>query len=134
MPKFIIPMPGETVVAQTRPSVWNYFGEILAGILLFPLFGVGLLFLAWAYIYIKTTCYVATNMRVVCKTGWLNIQKTDIRIGDIRGINVTRSLMQRIIGTGDIAISTAATEKAEITMRGVVDPEGFVSQVNAQRK
>lgn len=73
-------------------------------------------------------------MRVVCKTGWLNIQKTDIRIGDIRGINVTRSLMQRIIGTGDIAISTAATEKAEITMRGVVDPEGFVSQVNAQRK
>lgn len=134
MPTFIIPMRGEVMVVQTRPSAWNYLATIVVGVLLLPLFGVGLLFLAWVYVCIKTTCYVATNMRVICKTGWLNIQTTEVWIADIRGVNVTRNLMQRIIGTGDIAIGTAATEKAEITIQGVVAPEDFVAKVNAQRR
>ena len=133
MPKFISPLSGEIMVAETHPSYWNYLGEIFAGVLLAPVLGVGLIFLAWVYICVKTTCYVATNSRVIAKTGWLNTKQVEVRIVDIRGVNVNRTFVQRLLGIGDIGIGTAATEGTEIVMRGVVEPEDFVKKVNAQR-
>jgi len=134
LPKFISPIPGETAVAETHPSHWNYFGTIVVGIILIPLFGVGLVFLIWEYICVRTTCYVATNARVISKTGWLNTQQTEVRIEDIRGVNVNRTFIQRILGIGDVAIGTSATEGTEIVMRGVVAPEDFIRLVNEQRR
>lgn len=134
LPTFISPMTGETAVAETHPSHWNYFGTILLGILLIPLFGIGLFILLWEHINVKSTCYVATSARIVAKTGWLNTRQVEVRIGDIRGVSVNRSLKQRILGIGDIAVGTSATDGVEIVMRGVVDPEGFVRHVNAQRQ
>lgn len=133
LPDFISPLAGETGMAETHPSCWNYFGTIVLGVLLIPVAGAGLLFLAWVCICVKTTCYIATDARVVAKTGWLNIHQTEVRIEDIRAVNVKKTLMQRILGIGDISIGTAATEGAEIVMRGVVDPDGFVSRVNSCR-
>lgn len=133
LPDFVSPLEGETGMAETHPSYWNYFWTIVLGVLLTPLVGVGLLFLAWACICVKTTSYIATSARVIAKTGWLNIHQTEVRIEDIRAVNVKRSFMQRILGIGDVAIGTAATEGAEIVMRSVVDPDGFVAQVNACR-
>lgn len=133
MPKFMIPLPGETLVAQTHPSWWKHFGTVFLGILLTPVVGIGLFMLLWVLICVKTTCYVATNARVVSKTGWLNTKQTEVRIADIRGVDIKRTFLQRILGIGDIEIGSAATEGAEIVMRGVVDPEGFVRAVNAQR-
>ena len=133
LPSFISPLPGERAVAETHPSYWNYHGAIIVGILLLPVFGVGLAFLAWVRICVQTTCYVATTARVVAKSGWLNTRQTEVRIVDIRGVNVRRSLIQRILGIGDVAIGTAATDRTEIVMHGIVDPEEFVRQVNAQR-
>jgi uncharacterized membrane protein YdbT with pleckstrin-like domain len=134
LPDFVSPMSDEYAVAQTHPSYWNYSGTIFIGILLLPVFGVGLLFLLWARICVRTTCYVATSMRIVAKTGWLNTRQIEIRMQDIRGIEVERTLMQRILGIGDVEIGTAATEGSEIVMCGVVDPEGFVKNVNALRR
>lgn len=133
LPEFVSPLAGEMGIAETHPSHWKYLGTIALGILLTPLV-VGLLILWWEYICVKKTCYVVTNARVISKTGWLNTQLVEVRISDIRGVNVNRTLMQRILGIGDIAIGTSATEGTEIVMKGVVDPENFVRHVNEQRR
>ena len=134
MPSFVSPVAGEVAVAETHPSWWNYFGSVVMGVLLIPVAGIGLLMLLWTYICIKTTCYVATNARVIAKTGWLNTKQVEVRIEDIRGVNFERTFWQRIFGIGDIAIGTAATAGSEIVMKGVTDPEGFVAAINEQRR
>lgn len=134
MPGFVSPMSGETPVAVTHPSWWNYFGTVVVGVLLIAAFGLGLLVLLWVHVCVKTTCAVATSKRVIVKSGWLNTRQTEVRIEDIRGVNLSRTIWQRIFGIGDIAIGTAATEGAEIVMKGVTDPEAFVAAVNAQRR
>ena len=133
MPKFVSPIAGEVMVAETHPSRWNYFGSIVMGILFIPLL-VGVVILWWIHICIKSSCYVATNMRVIAKTGWLNTKQVEVRIADIRSVNLERTFRQRLFGTGDIAINTAATAGSEIVMLGVTDPEQFVNMINAQRK
>lgn len=134
LPAFISPMPGEIAVVETHPSHWNYLGTILLGILLIPVLGIGLIVLLWEWIAVRSACYVATNTRIVAKTGWLNTRQIEVRIDDIRGISVKRTLMQRILGIGDVAVGTSATEGVEIVMRGVVNPEEFVRNVNKQRQ
>ena len=131
-PDFINPMPGERMVAQTRPLFWNYSGNLVLGIWLIPVIGVGLLVLLCTRMCIKKTCYVVTNFRVIAKTGWLNTKQTQIRIADIRGVNIYCTFSQRILGIGDVAIGTAATRGAEIVMRGVLDPKTFVTAINSQ--
>ena len=94
--------------------------------------GLGLLVLLCTRICVKKTCYVVTNFRVIAKTGWLNTKQTQIRIADIRGVNINCTFSQRIHGIGEVAIGTAATGGAEIVMRGVLDPKTFVTAINSQ--
>ena len=132
-PGFVSPMQGETPVLIAHPSAMNYIWFIVFGVLLIPLFLIGVVMILYAYINIKTTCYVVTNRRVVVKTGLLSIRQSEIRVVDIRGVNLQRGLWQRMIGTGNITIGTAATGGAEIVMIGIGNPNHVVEAINAQR-
>ncbi|MBQ6247885.1 MAG: PH domain-containing protein [Kiritimatiellae bacterium] len=74
-----------------------------------------------------------TDRRVIVKTGWLSKHQTEVRIKDIRGVALEASIWERIIGTGSIAIGTAATAKAEIKMFGIKKPQEIVNMINEMR-
>ena len=117
---------------MTHPSAWNYFWTIVFGVILIPVL-VGLVMLLYVYVMLKTTAFVVTDKRVVAKTGVFSVNMSEVRIEDIRGVNLRQSLWQRIIGAGTVFIGTAATGGAEIVMNGVVSPKQVVASVNAQR-
>ena len=133
-PRFVRPMQGESIVLIAHPSSMNYVWWIVFGVLLIPFLLVGVAMLVYVYITLKTTCYVVTNKRVVAKVGWLNVKQSEVRIDDIRAVNLKLDLWQRIIGTGDITIGTAATGGAEIVMVGIGNPSHVVEAINAQRE
>ena len=133
-PTFVSPMQGESLVLVAHPSAMNYLWVIVLGVLLIPVIFIGVVMLLYAYINIKTTCFVITNKRVITKTGLLRISQSEVRIDDVRGVNLQRDLWQRIIGTGNVTIGTAATGGAEIVMSGVGNPNHVVEAVNSQRK
>jgi len=47
-----------------------------------------------------------------------------IRIQDLRNVNVRQSIMQRLLGIGDVEFSTAAGGGIEVNFFGVDDPVG----------
>lgn len=132
-PRFVSPVQGESLVLVAHPSAMNYLWVIFFGVLLIPVL-IGVIMLLYVYINIKTTCFVITNKRVIMKTGLLSISQSEVRVDDIRGVNLQRGLWQRIIGTGNITIGTAATGGAEIMMIGVGEPNRVVDAINQQRK
>ena len=104
---------------EGRPSMLNYLGMWILGVITLPI-GVGLIVIIsilWNY-YSKK--YVISNRRVTLVTGIIVKSSNQLRIKDIRSINVSKKgLGALIFGIGSIELSTAATDKAEVVFSGI---------------
>ena len=123
----------EREVFTAHPSAMYYLFGIIVGILLIP-FIVGIFILIACIIDINCTVYRVTTRRVLVNTGFFNKKQVEIWIKDMRGVNLQRDLWQLIIGTGSVAIGTAATAGAEIKMNGLRNAQQVVDMINGLRK
>lgn len=126
-------MINENVVRVVRPSCLYHFKMLALGIVLLPVI-VGLFILIALVIKILSTKYTITDQRVLVEKGWFATSQMEVRIGDIRAVNMNRSFWQWLGRNGTIQIATAATDGAEITMRGVPRPAELVELLNSLRK
>jgi membrane protein YdbS with pleckstrin-like domain len=127
-----------------RPSHWNFFFSWLLAFvfigsgafclwiyfnigtnpLLFIPSAIGILILFYIYISRARQRYVVTNRKVEIQTGLVVKSSNEIRVKDIRSINVTKHGFSGFIGIGNIEFSSAATDRAEVI---------FVNIANADR-
>ena len=70
-----------------------------------------------------------TPSRVVVRTGRFVKDSNQIRVQDIRSINVTKHGIGGVIGIGTIEISSAATDDAEVTFIGIAGADGVRDMV-----
>ena len=123
----------EHEVFSAHPSAMYYLFGIIVGILLIPAI-IGIFILIACIIDINCTIYRVTTRRVLVNTGFFNKKQVEIWIKDLRGVNLQRDFWQLIIGTGSVAIGTAATAGAEIKMNGLRNAQQVVDLINGLRK
>ncbi len=102
-----------------HPSHWRYFWWWLVGILLLAAYGAGLIIIAGIFIARARHAYMITQRMVIVEEGLVAKSSNEIRIQDIRSINMVKHGVAGLLGVGDLEISSAASDKAEITFRGV---------------
>jgi len=127
----------EQIIVSTRCSNWHYAGRwalilflLLAGAASF--FVDGSFFGKWAILVRAAPFLIAivvfllvqfdrsrriyqvTNRRVVVEWGILAKSSNEIRVQDIRSINVSRSGLSGMLGIGNVEFSSAATDDAEV--------------------
>jgi uncharacterized membrane protein YdbT with pleckstrin-like domain len=75
-----------------------------------------------------TTRYLVTDRRIQIRTGIASRHERTTHIDRIQNVNLSQSLVQRILGIGDIEWDTAGTEApdADFTFRGIDDPSALV--------
>ena len=122
----------EKEVFRGHPAKMSCLKDLVLGVLLLPIL-IGLYFLGRALVRIYSTTYIITDRRIVVKTGVFSIRSVEIRIFDVRGVFVARSLWQRIIGVGTVSVGTAATVGTEINMVDVSNPQQVVAVINSLR-
>jgi len=109
----------EKVVWEGRPSMLNYIGMWILGLITIPIL-IGFIIiicLLWSY-YSKK--YVISTKRVTLVTGIIVKSSNQLRVKDIRSIYVSKKgLGALIFGIGSIELSTAATDKAEVVFSGI---------------
>ncbi len=66
--------------------------------------------------------YTINGETIESREGLIARKVKSIRIQDLRNINVNQSLLQRIMGVGDVEFSSAGGSGIEVTFRGVDDP------------
>ncbi len=66
--------------------------------------------------------YSIDNATIESREGLIARKVKSIRIQDLRNINVNQTLLQRIMGVGDVEFSSAGGSGIEVTFRGVDDP------------
>ncbi len=79
--------------------------------------------------------YIVDGAGIEGWDGILSLRQTitKVRHEDIRSIETDQTLFQRVLDTGDIYISTAATGDVEITFKGVASPKKLQNWLQNER-
>ena len=113
----------EVIQYEGRISLWSLTHLIVLGVLLLPLYGVGLILLAMAFIRYKTTELAFTNKRVIAKFGFISRQTVELYIPKVESIQLHQGILGRIFNYGSLIISGAGNPQAPIP--GISDPMAF---------
>ena len=118
-------MDNETPLLEAKPSAWNFFWYWVFFFLIIPPI--------IAAVKRNSTVLRIYEDRVSLTEGFLRKQVTDVFIADIRGVEVTQGLWQRMFGLGDILIGTAATSGWEDHICGLPDAMKIRDLILSQR-
>lgn len=113
----------EKIVHVGHISLWSVWHLIALGIVLLPAVGIGLVFLAMAYIRYKTTELAITTKRVIVKSGFIRRSTVEININKVESIQVDQEVLGRLFNFGTLIISGAGNPQAPIT--GISAPMEF---------
>jgi hypothetical protein len=115
----------DELLAEVRPSWWNYFWHLFFFFLIVPP-------IIAACRRASTILRVYTN-RITLERGLFSKCYQDYLPRDIRSIDVDQGFLARMVGIGNITISTAATVEAAEKIEGIPDPKGIRELILKQR-
>jgi hypothetical protein len=107
----------DELLAEVRPSCWNFFWHWFFFFLIVPPI------IAW-YRRASLVLRVFPN-RITIERGVFSKCYQDYLPRDIRSIDIDQTFLARMVGIGDITISTAATAEASENIEGIPDPKGI---------
>jgi uncharacterized membrane protein YdbT with pleckstrin-like domain len=104
---------GEEVLFEGRPAVLPDLGQLLLCVLTVGLWLIPL------YLRSLGTHYRVTTRRVVVETGVLSKRLEQVDLYRISDYAVDRPFMQRLLGTGNLMLTTLDKSSPEIGLRGL---------------
>ncbi len=84
---------------------------------------IALLIVGWIQIDRRRRKYAVTNKRVSAEYGIISRTSNEIRIQDIRSINLHKSGFSGLLGIGRVEFSSAATDDADVIFWNTPDAE-----------
>src|SRR5262245_51100037 len=113
----------ENIVHVGHISLWSLSHLFVLGVILLPVFGVGLVLLVMAYVKYKTTELAITSKRVIAKFGFISRRTVEININKVESVQVDQGILGRIFNYGTLVISGAGDPQAPIP--GISEPMAF---------
>lgn len=134
---------------EGRRSLWNWWPRLLAADLLLLLGAVlwwaghgrwapwaalaGALVHAVVLLQRVSSLYSVTSERVIARNGLLSTRTDEVDIRDIRNISVEQTLFQRLLGLGDVGVSSAGSDGVEVVFRGIPQAGGVKEIIREAR-
>jgi len=131
----------EYALATFRPSLWYYSDGFLVGAVLmaagarllyvkfepvqaaFAFVALGALFFIFTIIRARTVNWSLTSDRLIEKRGLVASRRREMELADIRSVEVSKRVFQRMIGLGDVTIASAASADYAIRLNDIYDPD-----------
>lgn len=112
-------------LAEVRPSWWLYFWHLFFFFLVIPP-------IVACFRRASTILRIFPD-RITVERGIFSKCYQDYNPRDIRSIDIDQSFGQRLVGIGDMTISTAATEEGAEEIRGIPNPKAVRELILGQR-
>ena len=90
---------------------------------------LGLIPLLYWWIESRFITLTITSERTILREGIVSRDTSEVRHTDVRNIQVDQGFAQRMLGVGEIAISSAGQDTLELILHGAPDPEGIAAIV-----
>lgn len=131
----------EYALTRILPSWWHFSGSLIlvailtvagvgllvvshGGAPLAPiLFALAALLFGMVSLARRNTSWSLTSDRLIERSGLLARHRREMELADVRSIEVDRSLIQRMLGLGNVAIASAASADFMIRLWDIPDPE-----------
>jgi len=84
---------------------------------------IALLLIGWIQVDRRRRKYAVTNKRVSVEYGIISRTSNEIRISDVRSINLQKRGFSGLLGIGRVEFSSAATEDADVIFWNTPDAE-----------
>ena len=120
-PEWLSPDEGETVEWVGEPELASKASELVWGILLTPLLGLGLLIAIPAYLQVKNTDYVVTNQSLYTKSGILSTNIQGVELDKIQNTEYSQTFFEKQLGYGTVGVATAGTGGTELEFEAIAD-------------
>ncbi len=120
----------ETVLYKASPSMWRHqpIGFLL---LLVSVVGWPILLLWYLRCIAKTL--TITNKRSTLRRGILSKSISEVWHDNVRNVQLSQSLSQRLFGVGTLGISSAGQAGMEIEIAGIPNPEKAKTIIDSNR-
>lgn len=130
----------EYALAVYRPSLWYYANGFLVGGIIVAIGGrflyvkqepwqagmsliaLGALMFIVTIIRSRTINWNLTSDRLIEKRGLVASRRREMELADIRSVEVSQRVMQRLLGLGDVTIASAASADYAIRLTDIGDP------------
>ncbi len=127
-------MPEQTLY-EAHPSMFrNHPFWFVASIVLIAAFGLGLLILLSWWLQTRGTKLTVTNERITLRRGILSKHTNDVYHANIRNVQISQGLIQRIFDVGTIGIATAGLGGVEIAVQGIPSPHRVKDIIDQYRR
>lgn len=79
----------------------------------------------WGYWWLEVvaTTLRITNKRTTLRHGIISKQTSEVQHDDVRNLQVNQNAFERILGIGDLAISSSGQDDLEVYVKGIPDPK-----------
>jgi uncharacterized membrane protein YdbT with pleckstrin-like domain len=123
----------EEILLELNPAMFrnNPLGFILSALLIPVVVGAVILGIWW--LNTKAATLTVSNKRSIQRTGLISKQTSEVLHRDVRNIEITQSVFQRLFGVGTIGIASAGQAGVEIRFAGVRDPDGVKAMIDRYR-
>ena len=125
----------ENILYTAHPSMFrnNPIGFLFCIVLVLAL-GFGLLILLYWWLKVLGTTLTVTNERVTLRKGILSKHTNEVFLADIRNVQISQSLFQRMFNVGTIGISSAGQGGMEIEISGIPKPQSVKQLIDQHRR
>ena len=87
------------------------------------LLGIAIILVLWIQLDRIRRKYAVTDRRVSCEYGIINKNSNEVRVQDVRSINLRKSGVSGLLGIGTVEFSSAATDDADVTFWNISEAE-----------
>ncbi|MGD0057825.1 MAG: PH domain-containing protein [Verrucomicrobiia bacterium] len=116
----------DKLLAEVRPSWWHFFWYLVFCWLIVPLI------IAWCRR--RSVVLRIYPGRITLERGLLSKSYRELIVRDIRSVEIDQSLLARLVGIGDLTISSAARVDADEEIEGIPNPKAVRDLILAQRQ
>ena len=124
--------PGQPLFDESPAMFRTSLGWFLFFCLLVPVVVGIIALLIWRFRLSRTRLTII-GQRVIFKTGVVTTKESEVRVSDVRDIEINRTFIQRLCGTGTLSLSTAGESGMEIEIAGLREPQRVREMIHTLR-
>ena len=125
----LLSIAGLTMAVQFGTSEDGNLGTTALAVLGLVLGVGGAAVLVTRFVGSRFESLTVTTQRSIWARGIINRQSSEVQHDDIRNIQVGQSLIERLVGAGTLAISSAGQDDMEITIKGIAHPREVLETI-----
>ncbi len=123
----------ERVLREVSPALYGRNPFIHLGVIVLSLVLVGLFMYLYEWLRCRATRLIVTTERTTLRTGIVSRQTNEVRHSDLRNVQVRQTAFERMVGVGEVELSSAGQSNVEIAVGGLPDPAGIAELIRQYR-